>query len=287
MKKLLAVIMLASVGLLSLATFAPAASATVEAHKWYVCKYVGPPGSGEVLQTGDNPIFVDENAIDVDPVFIGATFSDKQSHSLVVAGPFIEALEEEPTCPGQEPPAGDVTALLSTPTCTDPHIVASAVNLTDHEITVDVFINGVLIDAFILGAGLTGSGPGLLVHDGDVITIKLEGTDLVLATRTIGTLCEPGGGGGGGGGGGVTPCPGKIAVGSWYGDPRVNIDLTGKATFVVFGGIQRFTNLRRITKTLACNETFRIGRYKVRRGHYLNITMDGELIVHVKPPRVR
>jgi hypothetical protein len=165
--------------------------------------------------------------------------------------------------------------------------VASVVNLTDHEITVDVYINDVLIDAFVLGAGLTGSGPGLLVHDGDVITVKLEGTDLVLATRTIGTLCEPGGGGGGGGGGTPPPCPGEIAVGSWYGDPRVNIDLTGEGTFVVWGGVQRFTGLHRITKTLACDETFRVNRYKVRRGHFLNISMDGVRIVHVKPPRVR
>lgn len=285
MKKLLALAMVASVGVLALTAFAPSASAEVEAHRWYVCKYVGPPGPAEVLQTGDNPILVDENSIDTSPVFIGATFSDKQSHSLVVAGPFLEPVEPEPVCPGQEPPAGEVTALLSTPTCTDPHIVASAVNLTDHEITVDVFINGTLIDAFVLGAGLTGSGPGLLVHDGDVITIKLEGTDLVLATRTIGTLCEPGGGGGGGGT--PPPCPGKIAVGKWYGDPRVNIDLTGAGTFVVSGGVQRFTGLHRITKTLACKETFRIGRYKVKRGHYLSISLDGVRIVYVKPPRTR
>ena len=284
MRKMLMVLIAAATTLSLSAAFAPTASATAEAHKWYVCKYVGPPGSGEVLQTGQNPIFVDENSIQADPVFIGATFSDKQSHSLVVAGPFTEPLPEEPTCPGQQPPEGDVTALLSAPTCDDPTIVASAVNLTDHEITVDVFINGTLIDAFVLGAGITGSGPGLTVHDGDVVTVKLEGGELVLATRTIGTLCEPGGGGGGGGT--PTPCPGKIVVGSWYGDPRVNIDLTGKATFIVAGGVQRFTGLRRITKTLACGESFRIGRYKISRGHYLSVFMDGVRIVHVKPPRV-
>lgn len=82
-------------------------------------------------------------------------------------------------------------------------------------------------------------------------------------------------------------CPGSVHLGPWYGDPRINIDLTGAGTFVVSGGIQRFSGLTTITKTLACNETFRIGRYKVSRGHFLTITLDGEVVVHVKPPRVR
>jgi hypothetical protein len=283
MKKLLAVVMLASVGLLALTVFAPAASATAEAHKWYVCKYVGPPGSGEVLQTGNNPIFVDENSIEADPVFIGATFSDAHSHSLVIAGPFIEPLEVEPTCPGQTPPQGEASAVISTPTCVDPKIRVTGSNLTDQdEITFDVFINGVLVDSFIELVGQQGTGPALSVVNGDVVTVKVG--EKVLATLTVSLLnCQPGGGGGGGGGGG-TSCPGKIVVGKWYGDPRVNIDLTGAATFVVSGGVQRFTGLHRITKTLACNETFRIGRYKVKAGHYLNISMNGVQIVHVQPP---
>jgi hypothetical protein len=281
MKKLLALAMVASVGVLALAAFAPAASATVEAHKWYVCKYVGPPGSGEVLQTGDNPIFVDENSIPVEEVFIGAEFADAQSHSLVVAGPFLEPLETEPTCPGQTPPPGVASAQLSAPTCEDRFIRAIGSNLTDAEITFSIFRNGVLVDNFVLGAGLQGDSPAIGVVDGDVITVTLLGSDIVLASRTIDLDCvtpppPP-----------AVPCPGKIEVGSWYGDPRVNIDLTGEGTFVVWGGIQRFTGLRRITKTLACDETFRVNRYKVRRGHFLNISMDGVRIVHVKPPRVR
>jgi hypothetical protein len=282
MKKLLAVVVLASVGLLSLATFAPQASA-IEAHQWYVCKYIGPPGSGEVLQTGDNPIYVDENAIDTDPVFIGATFGDEQSHSLVVAGPFLEPLETEPTCPGETPPPGEASALIAPPTCVDRTIRVTGSNLTDQDsITFDVFINGVLVDSFIELVGQQGTSPALSVVNGDVVTVKVG--ERLLATLIVSLICPPGGGGGGGG---TAVCPGKIVVGSWYGDPRVNIDLTGKATFIVSGGIQRFTGLRRITKTLACKEEFRVNRYKVRHGHYLNIFMDGVRIVHVKPPRVR
>jgi hypothetical protein len=82
-------------------------------------------------------------------------------------------------------------------------------------------------------------------------------------------------------------CPGKVTLGPWYGDPRINITLVGKGTFVVSGGIQRFTNTTTFTETLACGQTFRIGRYKVQSGHYLTITQDGQTVVHVKPPRVR
>jgi hypothetical protein len=281
MKKLFALAMVASVGVLALAVFAPSASATAEAHKWYVCKYVGPPGSGEVLQTGGNPIFVDENAIEADPVFIGATFSDAHTHSLVIAGPFIQPLEVEPKCPGDTPPQEEASAFLSTPTCPDPTIRATGTNLTDRdEVTFDVFKNGLFVGSFIVGNGQQGQSDAFEVDNGDVITVRLHGGELVLVSRTVELNCN-----GGGGGGGPVPCPGKIKVGSWYGDPRVNIDLTGAATFVVSGGVQRFTGLHTITKVLACNETFRVNRYKVSRGHFLNIMMDGVLIVHVKPPR--
>lgn len=283
MKKLLAVIMLATVGVLTLTVFAPAASATAEAHKWYVCKYVGPPGSGEVLQTGGNPIFVDENAIDTDPVFIGATFSDAQSHSLVIAGPFTEPLEVEPKCPGETPPQGEASAFLSTPTCPDPTIRATGTNLTDRdEVTFDLFRNGLFLGSFIVGNGLQGQSDAFEVDNGDVITVTLHGGELILATLTVELNCT-----GGGGGGAPTACPGKIVVGNWYGDPRVNITLTGAGAFVVSGGVQRFSGLHKITKTLACNETFRIGRYKVKASHYLNISMNGVQIVHVQPPVVR
>lgn len=282
MKKLVLLAMVASISVVALV--APVASAAVQdAHKWYVCKYVGPPGSGEVLQTGNNPIFVDENSIDTSPVFIGATFSDKQSHSLVVAGPFIEPLEVEPTCPGETPPEGEATALLSTPTCQDLTIVASGINLTDEEQTFSVFINNVLIDNFVVGAGQTLSGPALAVVNGDVVKVTLLNSETVLVTKTVALDCAVGGGGGGGT---PPPCPGKIVVSDWYGDPRVNVTLTGKAVFIVKGGIQRTTGIRTLNKTLACNESFRFGRYKVKHGHFLSIYMDGVLIVHVKPPRI-
>lgn len=218
MKKLLAAVTLASVAVLALVAFAPFADATAPATHWYVCKYVGPPGSGEVLQGGDNPIFVDENAIDVDPVAVGSTFSDAQSHSLVIAGPYAPpGVDPEPVCPGTPPPPP--------PTSTTPPPPPPPTTTTPPPVT---------------------------------------------------TTTPP-----------PVACVGAVHLGPWYGDPRINIDLTGKGTFVVSGGVQRFTGLTTITKTLACNETFRVNRYKVEHGHYLTVTMDGKVVVHVKPPRVR
>jgi hypothetical protein len=205
-KLLLALAVIATALTVGLAVI-PDAGATADAHSWYVCKYVGPPGTpDEVLQGGGNPIFVDENAIDVSPVSVGATFGDAQTHSLVIAGPFAPpGAEVEPTCPTTPPPPPSPPPATTTP----PPV--------------------------------------------------------------------------------VTPpaCPGSVTLGPWYGDPQINITLTGAGTFVVSGGVQRFSGTTTFTRTLACNESFRIGRYKVQHGHFLTVTQDGAVVVHVKPPRVR
>lgn len=192
----------------------------------------------------------------------------------------------EGDCTDEEfpPPTGEPFAFLSTPTCADPRIFATGVDTGKDAVTFDVFINGVLIDAFIVGGDDQAVGPGLEVDNGDVVTVRVLGSEIVLVTETVVLNCVGGGGGGGGGG---APCPGSIHLGGWYGDPRVNIDLKGDALFVVRGGIQRFTNKRMITADLACGETLRIGRYKVSRGHHLRITQDGVLVVNTVPPRLR
>ncbi len=64
------------------------ASADTEPVKVYVCKYVITPDGQEILQTGDNPIFVSENAIpgnqNVTPVKVGDRFNDAQGLSIVI-----------------------------------------------------------------------------------------------------------------------------------------------------------------------------------------------------------
>jgi Flp pilus assembly protein TadG len=69
--------------------------------KVYVCKYVGKPGEGERLQTGQNPVLVNYNQN-----WNGQTlFLDAQGFSVVIAlkstpGP---GPEPEPTCPESPP----------------------------------------------------------------------------------------------------------------------------------------------------------------------------------------
>lgn len=219
MKKIIAAMLVMMTMLVGFAAIT--ASATPEADKWYVCKYVGPPGSGEVLQGGDNPIFVDSSAIDVDPVAVGATFGDAQTHSVVIAGPYAPpGADPEPTCPTDTP----LPSTTSPPPCEEncePPTTTTPPPTTPPPVT----------------------------------------------------------------GGGTVACPGHVGLGPWYGDPQINITLTGGGTFVVSGGVQRFSGTTQFTRTLGCNETFKIGRYKVQRGHFLSVTQDGVLVVHVKPPR--
>jgi len=99
----LGVAMMAAASLLLIwMAIAPPATADPQANNWYVCKYVGTPGVNESLQTGQNPIFVDESAISVSPVFIGAEFQDAQGRSVVIAGPYFPNDKPDP-----EPDAGD------------------------------------------------------------------------------------------------------------------------------------------------------------------------------------
>lgn len=69
--------------------------------KVYVCKYVGQPGTGEHLQTGQNPVLVNYNEN-----WDGQTlFLDAQGYSVVIAlkstpGP---GPEPEPVCPESPP----------------------------------------------------------------------------------------------------------------------------------------------------------------------------------------
>lgn len=97
---------LLALGMLALVIIAPVANATdPEPMKVIVCKYVGTPGVDEVLQTGDNPIQVSDNAI---PGFTGTfpyEFADAQGRSLAVR--FAASVEDRGTlsdCPPPTPP---------------------------------------------------------------------------------------------------------------------------------------------------------------------------------------
>jgi len=85
----------------------------VRVHKSYVCKYVGKPGVDERLQTGNNPIWVDNNSLpgyhDDLIVEVGMEFADAQGKSVVIIAntpklnpePGIEACFEQITVPAR------------------------------------------------------------------------------------------------------------------------------------------------------------------------------------------
>ncbi len=74
-------------------------------HKSYVCKYVGTPYVDERLQTGDNPIFVDNHSLlgHDGTTYVGQEFSDKHGKSVVIVAN-TEKLDPEPGL-GDCPPA--------------------------------------------------------------------------------------------------------------------------------------------------------------------------------------
>lgn len=109
------VIALAVGYIFALLLMAPRAGADPITHKSYVCKYVGTPGTDERLQTGQNPIWVDNSAIAEDPVVQGSYFVDAQGRSYVLVAN-TDKLDPEPSaseCPQYAPkvtvegPCGD------------------------------------------------------------------------------------------------------------------------------------------------------------------------------------
>lgn len=83
---------LAALGLLTssagvaLLVTVPAADAAGELHS-YVCKYKVTPGGGEVLQSGQNPIWPSNAALGVDTVEPGQKFNDAQGFSIALLDP--------------------------------------------------------------------------------------------------------------------------------------------------------------------------------------------------------
>jgi hypothetical protein len=80
-------------------------------HKSYVCKYVGTPGENERLQTGRNPIWVDNHALlgEHGETYVGQEFSDKHGRSIVIVAN-TPKLDPEPSvdqCPAPDNPKPD------------------------------------------------------------------------------------------------------------------------------------------------------------------------------------
>jgi hypothetical protein len=91
----------------------------------FVCKYVGQPGDGERLQTGQNPIDVSINAIK-DYAGVGSYFNDAQGRSFVLAEDVGQDAPDVSGCPGGSP---DPTP-TPTVTVTETTIVAPTPSVT-------------------------------------------------------------------------------------------------------------------------------------------------------------
>ena len=114
--------MLAVIAGVGWATAAP--SAPPGPHKSYVCKYVSKPGVAERLQTGQNPIWVDNHSLlGYDgTVTVGQQFKDGQIRSVVIVAN-TPKLNPEPTvadCPGAPtpPPPACTSNCTPSPPCT-------------------------------------------------------------------------------------------------------------------------------------------------------------------------
>jgi hypothetical protein len=118
----------------SLSAFMPFINSSVAnavaPEKSYVCKYVGTPGVDETLQTGGNPIHVNNNSLpgykDGQVVEKGSVFSDDQGRSIVIYAN-TEKMNPEPSvseCPA--PTGGTKVAIPATPNVTDPCGVSNA-----------------------------------------------------------------------------------------------------------------------------------------------------------------
>jgi hypothetical protein len=111
------VAVLSMMGLIS-SLGAGAANAEQKVHKSYVCKYVDKPGEAERLQTGNNPIWVDNHALlgyDGE-TYVGQEFKDRQGRSVVIVANSPK-LNPEPgieDCPAPTP----TTTTTTTPTTT-------------------------------------------------------------------------------------------------------------------------------------------------------------------------
>ena len=148
------------------------ATPNVPEPKYYVCKYVGTPGQNERLQTGNNPIDVNGNAIGENPVVVGSFFNDAQGRSFVLAE---DTGQTPPTIDACPEPTSTVTA---TATTTAP---GPTVTVTGPTQTVTV-TQGVT-------ATVTEPGPTTTIT-GDPVTVQVPGPTVTVTVTPAATTSD-------------------------------------------------------------------------------------------------
>jgi hypothetical protein len=150
--------LLAGAGVMFGAFMAPANAAS-PGDKWFVCKFTTTPGGDEVLQSGQNPISVSENAIPVSPVQPGSSFSDAQGLSIVLVQDTGQAEPSPQDCLAlieSTPPPSSTPALPSSPAVpgsSTPAPIPVAVAAGQHSSVSDTTV---LLGSLLMVAGVGG-----------------------------------------------------------------------------------------------------------------------------------
>ena len=119
-----------------------ASAAPEKVHKSYVCKYVSKPGQAERLQTGQNPIWVDNHSLlgyDGE-VSVGQEFKDGQFRSVVVVAntpklhpePSVDVCAAPTPQPSTPPTPPRTTTTKPPPSTTTTHTTPPPSTTTTH-----------------------------------------------------------------------------------------------------------------------------------------------------------
>lgn len=160
----------------------PVTATNEDPHKVIVCKYVGQPGVSELVQTGDNPIQVDEAALEGEG-FTGEfpfPFEDAQGGSLAIR--FAENEQDKgdiSECPVPPPDVPD----LDFSDCTEPG-ESGSITIEGLDEGVTVRVNGPTVGTF----DEDGTYPLLPGHYG--YRVVFDGEPLDQGTFDIGE-CPP------------------------------------------------------------------------------------------------
>lgn len=232
------------------------AGSTQGEHKVIVCKYVGTPGVDERLQTGDNPISVDENSL-IGKGFAGTfpfEFQDAQGRSVAVRFAVGNERGTLSDCPGVTPP----TTSTTTPTTTTPPgrgvATAGAICvLSEGRYRVFGTIDGTpaTVDPqFIAGdRSIPTIVTVTLGADSQQVIVRTDGTCVATTTTTTpgttapGTTTSPGGGGSGGGGTTTSTTPGGGGAGGGTTSTSATSTGAGTTTTSAGGGSATSTNI--------------------------------------------
>jgi hypothetical protein len=192
---------------IAILALAAAASAVAQAgtdktvHKSYVCKYVGKPGVDERLQTGQNPIWVDNHSLGTVVTYVGEEFADAQGKSVVIVANTAK-LTPEPTISDCPAPQGCQSECGPATTTIEPNPPVMTLADCENAETLAIPDQPVGFNAPVVDGPLVGPGRTLVTFTTEDGYVLPDGTTSITYTFDLTGALTRGCGGGGGGGGG-------------------------------------------------------------------------------------